>query len=194
MEDWLLAFKELFAGIGVPDDEVLFFADRLLTLLTSCPERRVSEYEQIPWWTFIAAESHSAIYQTLLAKGLTRSLVAVRAQESSTRTAGYILLQLIFGILTWGGFDRLLSGPTSEVWLSPWIQYLSEKGVQFQPDTTIKAFQEQRQWDHQRHRRAGWPADRHLSRLLHRRLASRDHDRPNHQRDEGAGTLACTPR
>jgi 15-cis-phytoene desaturase len=140
MEDWLLAFKELFEGIGVPDNDVLFFADRLLTLLTSCPERRVSEYEQIPWWTFIAAESHSAIYQTLLAKGLTRSLVAVRAQEGSTRTAGYILLQLIFGILTWGGFDRLLSGPTSEVWLSPWIQYLSQKGVQFQPGTTIKAF------------------------------------------------------
>ncbi|WP_348267208.1 FAD-dependent oxidoreductase [Edaphobacter paludis] len=140
MEDWLLAFKELFEGIGVPDDEVLFFADRLLTLLTSCPERRVSEYEQISWWTFVAAASHSAIYQTLLAEGLTRSLVAVRAQEGSTRTVGYILLQLIFGILTWGGFDRLLSGPTSEVWLLPWVQYLSQKGVQFQPDTTIKAF------------------------------------------------------
>jgi uncharacterized protein with NAD-binding domain and iron-sulfur cluster len=140
MEDWLLAFKDLFGGIGVPDDEVLFFADRLLTLLTSCPERRVSEYEQIPWWTFIDAANHSASYQTLLAKGLTRSLVAVRAQEGSTRTAGYILLQLIFGILTWGGFDRLLSGPTSEVWLSPWTQYLSQKGVQFQSDTTVKAF------------------------------------------------------
>ena len=40
MGDWLLAFKDLFGGIGVPDNEVLFFADRLLTLLTSCPERR----------------------------------------------------------------------------------------------------------------------------------------------------------
>ncbi len=139
MGDWLLAFKDLFGGIGVPDNEVLFFTDRLLTLLTSCPERRVSEYEQIPWWTFIDAASHSVSYQTLLAKGLTRSLVAVRAQEGSTRTVGYILLQLIFGILTWGGFDRLLSGPTSEVWLSPWTQYLSQKGVQFQSDTTVKA-------------------------------------------------------
>jgi uncharacterized protein with NAD-binding domain and iron-sulfur cluster len=140
MEDWLLVFKELFGGIGVPDNEVLFFADRLLTLLTSCPERRITEYEQIPWWTFIDAANHSTSYQTLLAKGLTRSLVAVRAQEGSTRTGGYILLQLIFGILTWGGFDRLLSGPTSEVWLSPWVQYLSRKGVQFESDTTVKAF------------------------------------------------------
>ena len=138
--DWLLAFKELFSGIGVPDDEVLFFADKLLTLLTSCPERRVAEYELIPWWTFVDAANHSASYQTLLAIGLTRSLVAVRAQEASTRTAGYILLQLIFGILTWGGFDRLLAGPTSEVWLTPWLQYLTEKGVQFVPGAAVKGF------------------------------------------------------
>jgi 15-cis-phytoene desaturase len=138
--DWLVAFKELFGGIGVPDDEVLFFADKLLTLLTSCPERRVAEYEKIPWWTFVDAANHSLAYQTLLAKGLTRSLVAVRATEGSTRTAGYILLQLIFGILTWGGFDRLLAGPTSEVWLTPWMQYLTQKGVKFVSDAVVKGF------------------------------------------------------
>lgn len=140
IEDWALAFKELFGGVGVPDDELLFFIDRILTLLTACPERRIAEYEQIPWWTFIDANNRSAAYQTLLGKGLTRSLVAVRAQESSTRTAGYIFLQLVFGILTYGGFDRLLSGPTNEVWLSPWVAYLRERGVDFQSGTTIKGF------------------------------------------------------
>jgi 15-cis-phytoene desaturase len=138
--DWLLVFKEMFEGIGVPENEVLFFADRLLTLLTSCSERRVTEYEKIPWWTFIDAANHSMAYQTLLAKGLTRSLVAVRATEGSTRTAGYILLQLIFGILTWGGFDRLLAGPTSEVWLTPWIEYLTQKGVRFEAGAAAKGF------------------------------------------------------
>ena len=132
IEDWALAFKETFKGIGVPDNEVLFFVDRLLTLLTSCQERRISEYEQIPWWTFIDAANHSVAYQTLLAKGLTRSLVAVRAQEGSTRTVGYILLQLLFGIMTTGGFDRLLNGPTNEVWLAAWETYLTEKGVDLQ--------------------------------------------------------------
>src|ERR1035438_6335476 len=118
IEDWAVAFKEVFRGIGVADNEVLFFVDRLFTLLTSCPERRIAEYEQIPWWTFIDAATHSAAFQTLLGKGLTRSLVAVRAQEGSTRTVGYILLQLLFGLLTSGGFDRLLNGPTTEVWLT----------------------------------------------------------------------------
>ena len=44
MEDWVVALHSIFSGIGVPDDEVLFFVDRLLVLLTSCPERRLAEY------------------------------------------------------------------------------------------------------------------------------------------------------
>ncbi len=141
VQDWAVEFKEIFGGIGVPDNELLFFIDRLFTLLTSCPERRLAEYEQIPWWTFIDAANRSSAYQTLLGKGLTRSLVAVRAQESSTRTAGYVLLQLLFGLLTYGGFDRLLSGPTNEVWLTPWVSYLQQRGVEFQNNTAVKAFE-----------------------------------------------------
>ncbi|MBV8833057.1 MAG: FAD-dependent oxidoreductase [Acidobacteriaceae bacterium] len=141
IQDWALAFKELFTGIGVPNDEVLFFIDRLFILLTSCPERRLAEYETIPWWTFIGAAERSTDYQTLLGKGLTRSLVAVRAQEGSTRTVGYTLLQLLFGLLTYGGFDRLLNGPTNDVWLTPWVDYLRQRGVQFQSQTLITSFQ-----------------------------------------------------
>jgi 15-cis-phytoene desaturase len=140
IQDWAVTFKDLFTGIGVADNEVLFFVDRLFTLLTSCPERRLAEYEQIPWWTFIDAANHSAAYQTLLGKGLTRSLVAVRAQEGSTRTVGYILLQLLFGLLTYGGFDRLLNGPTNEVWLAAWVEYLRQKGADLQTGATITTF------------------------------------------------------
>lgn len=141
MQDWALAFLDLFSGIGVPKDEVLFFIDRLFTILTSCADRRLAEYENIPWWTFIGAAQRSTEYQTLLGKGLTRSLVAVRAQEGSTRTVGNTLLQLLFGLLTYGGFDRLLNGPTNDVWLMPWLSYLRERGVEFHSDTRITSFQ-----------------------------------------------------
>jgi uncharacterized protein with NAD-binding domain and iron-sulfur cluster len=140
MEDWAVALKDIFSGIGVPDDEILFFVDRLFTLSTTCPERRIAEYEQTPWWTFIGATNRSTAYQSLLGKGLTRSLVAVRAQEGSTRTVGYTLLQLLSGLMTYGGFDRLLTGPTSDVWLIPWVAYLRQRGVNFQSGTTIKSF------------------------------------------------------
>jgi uncharacterized protein with NAD-binding domain and iron-sulfur cluster len=140
IEEWALAFRDAFSGIGVPDDEVLFFVDRLFSLLTSCPERRTTEYELIPWWIFIDAANRSSAYQTLLGKGLTRSLIAVRAQEGSTRTVGYTLLQLLFGLLTSGGFDRLLNGPTNDVWLTPWIAYLKQRGVKLQSGTIVKSF------------------------------------------------------
>ena len=140
-DDWALALHDLFSGIGVPDDEVLYFVDRLLLLMTSCPERRLAEYEKIAWWDFIGAATRSKTYQTLLAHGLTRSLVAVRAEEGSTRTVGYILLQLLYGILSPLGFDRLLSGPTNDVWLTPWVKYLTQQGVAFHSGVTVTEIQ-----------------------------------------------------
>lgn len=137
-QDWAVALHTMFTGIGVPDNEVLFFVDRLLVLLTSCPERRLAEYEQIPWWTFVGAQTRSKEYQTLLAEGLTRSLVAMRAEDGSTRTVGYMLLQLLFGLLTTGGFDRLLTGPTNEVWLNPWVSYLKQRGVTMNSGVTVQ--------------------------------------------------------
>jgi len=138
--DWIVALRAMLTGIGVPDGEVLFFIDRLLVLLTTCPERRVAEYELIAWWNFIGAAQRSKEYQTLLAEGLTRSLVALRAEDGSTRTVGYILLQLFAGIISPNGFDRLLNGPTNEVWLSPWVAYLKNRNVTLESGVTIKQF------------------------------------------------------
>ena len=174
-DDWALALHDLFSGIGVPDDEVLYFVDRLLLLMTSCPERRLAEYEKIPWWDFIGAATRSKTYQTLLAHGLTRSLVAMRAEEGSTRTVGYILLQLLYGILSPQGFDRLLSGPTNDVWLTPWVQYLTQQGVAFHSGVTITEIQASSAGVTGGGGAAERPAYRDHGGLLHCRHAGRDH-------------------
>lgn len=140
-EDWMVSLHLLFDGIGVPSQEVVYFIDRLLTLATSCPERRDTEYEKRSWWDFVGAADRSKEYQTLLAEGLTRSLVAMRAEVGSTRTVGYILLQLLWGILSPEGYDRLLSGPSNDVWLTPWVAYLKSKGVRFVNGITVSAIQ-----------------------------------------------------
>ncbi|MDP8980144.1 MAG: NAD(P)-binding protein [Acidobacteriota bacterium] len=95
LDDLEVFLRELFTPLGVPPLEVAFFVNRLLVLATSCQDRRLAEYEDLKWWDFIAAARMSEIYQAYLGQGLTRSLVAMRAQESSTRTVGYILLQLL---------------------------------------------------------------------------------------------------
>ena len=120
LEDFRAFLVELFTPLGVPTDELMFFISRLLIVATSCPERRLAEYENIPWWDFIAAPRMSKAYQAYLGQGLTRSLVAMRAEESSTRTVGCTQLQLLYGLISPDRvFDRLLSGPTNDVWISP---------------------------------------------------------------------------
>src|SRR5581483_11336101 len=132
LEDLRAAFMGLFTPLGVPLDELKFFVSRLLTVATSCAERRLTEYENIAWWDFIAAPRMSKAYQAYLGQGLTRSLVAMRAEESSTRTVGVTQLQLLYSYISRDGvFDRLLSGPTNDVWIVPWMEYLQKLGVNF---------------------------------------------------------------
>jgi len=142
LDDWTTVFKSLFSNLGIPDSELLFFIDRLLVLLTTCPERRVAEYENIAWWDFIDAKNKSLSYQRYLGEGLTRSLVAMKAEISSTRTVGYIDLQLMQGLMcSPGGFDRVLNGPTNEAWVDPWIAYLKTLGVNLQGSSVVRSIE-----------------------------------------------------
>jgi uncharacterized protein with NAD-binding domain and iron-sulfur cluster len=142
LEDLRVFLCELFTPIGVPPAELTFFVSRLLVLATSCPERRLAVYENLKWWDFISAQQMSSIYQRYLGQGLTRSLVAMRAQEGSTRTVGYILLQLLYDLISPDEvFDRLLNGPTNDVWLNPWVDYLQGHGVVFHTAVQVNAFE-----------------------------------------------------
>ena len=110
--------------------ELTLFVERLLTLLTSCDERRFEQWEQLSWWEYTGAERRSEPFQKFLADGLTRTLVAARAREMSARTGGLILCQLLFDAVRAGGrVDRVLDAPTSEVWIDPWIAHLKRRGV-----------------------------------------------------------------
>ena len=138
LEDLRVFLLELFTPLGVPPAELAYFITRLLIVATSCAERRLAEFEKIAWWDFIAAPHMSKTYQAYLGQGLTRSLVAMRAEESSTRTVGVTQLQLLYGLISPNRvFDRLLSGPTSDVWIDPWTQYLQKLGVEFHPGTRV---------------------------------------------------------
>jgi uncharacterized protein with NAD-binding domain and iron-sulfur cluster len=120
-----------------PPDQA-FFLDRLLTLLTSCEERRLGEWELQSWWDFVDAPNRSAGFRKYLADGLTRTLVAAQAREISARTGGYILLQLLFDLSRVGGHaDRLLDAPTNEAWIDPWVAHLRDVGVDLHARTTV---------------------------------------------------------
>ncbi len=121
-----------------------YFASRLLVLLTSCEERRYDEWDRVSWWDFSGASHRSVAYQKFMADGLTRTLVAARAREMSARTGGYTLLQLLFDLGTPGReADRVLNGPTSDVWISPWLAHLKHLGVNFELGVRVEELETQ---------------------------------------------------
>jgi len=121
--------------MNIPLREYVMFFELLLGYLTACDERRLHDYEPLDWWTFVKAEQCSPAYQEFLAKGMTRALVAARAEEMSARTGCAILCQLLQDMARPDGqIDRVLDGPTSEVWIQPWVDWLrDEHGVRFAP-------------------------------------------------------------
>jgi len=134
IKDVNLLLHDIFGGVdtGLTKDEIEFFAAKVWQLMTSCYERRLDEYERVGWWEFTQAQRFSQTYRALLVEGLTRTLVAAKAHIASTKTGGDILLQLIFNtMMPWVNTDRVLNGPTNEVWIDPWLKYLQSKGVKY---------------------------------------------------------------
>ncbi|MDY6997171.1 MAG: FAD-dependent oxidoreductase [Actinomycetota bacterium] len=134
----LRGLREIAFNAGVPLGEFAFFIDRILTMMTSCDERRLHEFEQMSWWEFVAAEGKSQAYQKFLATGMTRTLVAAKAEDMSARTGGAILCQLIYDMLQLDSrVDNVLDGPTSEVWIDPWLDHLRAQGVTLRPHCEV---------------------------------------------------------
>ncbi|MFI1395544.1 FAD-dependent oxidoreductase [Streptomyces sp. NPDC020681] len=126
---------------GIPAHEAAYFVNRGLVFLTSCDERRDGTWEDTPWWEFIGAERRSYDYQRILAIGLTRNIVATKAEEASTRTVATLLEAFVFNALGRGAdgpLDRILNAPTNEAWIDPWVEHLKALGVEFRVGWTVR--------------------------------------------------------
>ncbi|MFI0269597.1 hydroxysqualene dehydroxylase [Streptomyces luteogriseus] len=131
----------LDTAFHLPLHEALYFADRMLVFLTSCDQRRDTVWERTPWWDFVRAGRMSYDYQRVLAVGITRNIVATKAEEASTRTVGTLLEAFAFNLLGRGAdgpLDRILNAPTNEAWIDPWVTYLKSLGVEFRVGWTVR--------------------------------------------------------
>ena len=137
-----ILLEEILKQKMIKPVEGTFFVSRLMTFLTSSDERRFGQWEKVSWWDFVRAEKFSEEYQKVLASGLTRSLVAAKAETASTRTIGNMAEAFIYNIMNRGNdgsLDRVLNGPTSEVWIEPWVTHLRSLGVQFRMGQSVEA-------------------------------------------------------
>lgn len=127
-EEWFEAFLPGRTA-DVSRREALFFAERMLQLLTSCESRREAELDDTSWWSFLEADRMSGQYRDMV--GSTQPLVALRPERASARTVGRTYLHLLRGTLDPNlHAERVLDAPTSEAWIEPWVAHLETLGVE----------------------------------------------------------------
>ena len=117
--------------------ESMFFARRMLSLLCSSERRRYDQYENLSWFQFSGADNKNFgdAYRQYLADGLNQRTVAASGKDVSARTVGLTLVRIVN---SWTprsrSIDRVLNGPTSDRWVTPWQHHLESKGVHFVSD------------------------------------------------------------
>jgi uncharacterized protein with NAD-binding domain and iron-sulfur cluster len=128
--------------LGIAPEDIAFFGERVWQILTSCSERRQTEYEKLGWWDFIGAADRSDIYQKVFGIGCTRSVVAAQARLASTKTIGDMFVQYFFNLAEPSiGADRVLNGPTNDVWIDPWVDYLRARGVEYHLNASVRSIE-----------------------------------------------------
>ena len=132
---------------GLTKEQILLFAKKIWQLMTSSDIRINDDYERIGWWEYLEADrfpgknGELSSYQSLLVQGLTRTLVAAKAETASTKTGGRIFIQLLYSMFDPNVMtDRVLNGPTNEKWLNPWKEYLIQKGVVYKNGCELTKF------------------------------------------------------
>ncbi|TDB90372.1 FAD-dependent oxidoreductase [Actinomadura sp. 7K534] len=141
--------KETLTGLAeqagaLPADELALFVNRFIVYVTSSEERRLGQWENVTWWDYVRAEGKSEDYRAIVARFLTRGLVAVKEKVASTKTVGAMgqaFLLSGIGLGADGGLARMLNAPTNEAWIDPWVSYLRDRGVRFEVGQTVEALE-----------------------------------------------------
>ena len=108
--------------------EMEFFTARIYQILTSANVRRLADLEKETWWRYLGAATRSPGYQAFLVRGLSETLVAAPPTVANTKVDGDFVLQQVLALVTPGiSNDRVLNGPTNDVWINPWLTYLTQR-------------------------------------------------------------------
>ncbi|WP_437994903.1 NAD(P)-binding protein [Sorangium sp. So ce185] len=122
----LNTLKDYVSKLGYTAGDIAQLALKIFKYMTSCPERRETEYEDISWWDFIEGDRLSPICQDHMDKA-PEVLGAMVARKSDARTQGNCVTQLLLDpILRPERVDATLVSPTSSSWFRHWRKYLRD--------------------------------------------------------------------
>ncbi|VFB00817.1 hydroxysqualene dehydroxylase [Nocardia cyriacigeorgica] len=131
-------------SLKMPPGEAAFFANRLLVFFSSCDARRFGQWEHMSWRDFVHGHKRSHEFRALLSRTLTSLLVAAKEDLASARTIGNMGEQFLGNPLEIGNdgdLDRVLNGPTNDVWIDPWVALLRGLGVRFEIGAEVRGLE-----------------------------------------------------
>jgi len=134
----LSKFIAEFSRLGLSASEVALFFRKMVEFLAASDQKREEVLDDQTWWEFLECEKpgRSQAYRDLV-RATTRTSVAAKAEEASAYTIGRLAVRTLLD--TMSDVDRVLNGPTNEVWIEPWVNYLKGRGVRFHPNQDLKA-------------------------------------------------------
>lgn len=128
--DVLTALELFFQELDFDKADVSLFGLKFLQFMSSSNERRFGEYERLSWWDYLRGDQYSPKLQRQL-RAVPRTMVAMDPHVGSARTIGGVSVQLMLDYAESGvNNDRTMGGPTSQMWLDPWVDHLRRLGVQ----------------------------------------------------------------
>ncbi|RKH12963.1 FAD-dependent oxidoreductase [Corallococcus praedator] len=136
----LEALELFFQKLDFEPTDGGLFGLKMLQFLSSSDERRMGQYEKLSWWDYTQGDRYSAKFQRQL-RAVPRTMVAMDPRRGSARTLGTITMQLLLDFASSGvNNDRTMGGPTSQMWLEPWVTHLRGLGVQFHAGVRFTGF------------------------------------------------------
>ena len=141
VDEWMAAIRPSVGDDQLDLREINYFQRRLLTFLTSGRLRRRDELDQVTLWEFLDADNQSRAYRTYLAE-VTQALVAMDPRRASARSICRIHVQLVLDqVHPERSTEAIFDGPTSDVWIEPWVEHLRSHGVQFRTGAPVTAIE-----------------------------------------------------
>jgi uncharacterized protein with NAD-binding domain and iron-sulfur cluster len=133
-------FLDEFGRLGLSSGEVALFFRKLVEFVVLSDEKRVEKLEGITWWDYLECSQpgRSRAYKDLV-RATTRTMVAAKAEEASAFSIGRVAVRTFLD--TFSSIDRVLNGPTNEVWVDPWVLHLEARGVVFHPEMELLSLQ-----------------------------------------------------
>ncbi|HEU4582055.1 MAG TPA: FAD-dependent oxidoreductase [Polyangiaceae bacterium] len=138
----LAGFPEHLFRVGLTAADLTFFFQQLALFAARPEAERIRLFEGVSWWDFMQADARSEPFRHYLVDGITRNTVAANPRLASAYTIATVALRTLLDTARPDmAVDRVLNGPTNEVWIDPWVAHLKAQGVEFHLDAELESIE-----------------------------------------------------